>query len=85
MHSQLVKREEEFLKAIKKSEREIMNSFKFKSELDMGVAAHSSLKEIMSIDGEYVGIEYDTEFSGHDVTPAKKHMRPVDPSYSTDP
>jgi hypothetical protein len=44
-----------------------MSSFAFKKDLALGAVAHSSLSETMSLEGDHVVINYDTEFEGADL------------------
>jgi len=49
------------------SEREIMNSFAFKHEINLDASAHSSLSETMTLSEDHALISYQTEFEGKDL------------------
>lgn len=82
MKKELSKREKEFKIALQKSERDIMNSFAFKQEIQHGNVAHSTLSETMALEGDHVTVTFDTTFEGPNLKEVKKQMREVNPTYS---
>jgi len=85
MINQISLREKDFKAAMQLSEREIMQSFAFKHEINMDASAHSSLSETMSLTEDHALISYNTEFEGKDLDSMKKKLRRVDPAYSDEP
>lgn len=81
----LKEREEDFKLQMQFSERQIMQTFAFKKEINENAAAHSSLSETMNLDDDHVYISYHTEFEGKDLEPIKGKMRKVDTAYSNEP
>ena len=59
-----------------------MSSFAFKKDLALGAVAHSSLSETMSLEGDHVVINYDTEFEGADLGELTQKMRRPQPKFS---
>ena len=82
MTLQIAQRENEFKTALQSAERQIMSSFAFKKDLALGAVAHSSLSETMSLEGDHVVINYDTEFEGADLNELSQKMRRPKPKFS---
>ena len=85
MITEISKREKEFKAAMQMSEREIMNSFAFKHEINMDASAHSSLSETMSLSEDHALISYQTEFEGKDLQKMKSKLRKITTEYSNEP
>ena len=85
MISSLKERETDFKLQMQFSEREIMQTFAFKKEINSNAAAHSTLSETMNLEDDHVVISYRTEFEGVDLEPVKGKMRKVDPAFSNEP
>jgi len=67
------------------SEREIMQSFAFKKEINNNSSAHSTLSETMSLDENHLLLSYHTDFEGKDLNLLKKSVRKVNPTFSNEP
>lgn len=94
MNSQLTERERHFMRELQRSEREIMSTFAFKKEIQLNkvlgetlgsAVAHSSLSEVMKLDGDHITMEYMTEFEGPDLQETAKSMRRIRAEYSQEP
>lgn len=78
LSQQLTQREREFHSELQRSEREIMATFAFKNDFKSSLgqrAAHSSLSEVMRLDGDHILLEYLTEFEGADLQYSSETMR----------
>ena len=79
MTSQMAERESQFKSALQKVEREVMRSFAFKKEISYGIAgdvvAHSTLSEVMSLEGDHIVISFITNFEGIDLRNMEKNLR----------
>jgi len=82
------------MQELQRSEREIMGTFAFKKELELNKhvsnalgkrTAHSSLSEVMRLDGDHVVLDFLTEFEGADLQEASKSMRNIKADFSNDP
>ena len=71
MKKQISIREYDFKAALQKSEREIMNSFSLKQNINYNTVAHSSLSETMALEGDHITISFDTSFEGPDLDEVK--------------
>jgi len=56
-----------------------MASFAFKQEISGGKAAHATMSEAMSLEGDHVVIQYTTEFEGADLSDLSHKLRKVNP------
>lgn len=52
-----------------------MSSFAFKKEIWFGSTAHSSLSEVMTLEGDYLVIQFMTDFEGSDLKQIKANKR----------
>jgi Ran GTPase-activating protein (RanGAP) involved in mRNA processing and transport len=89
MQSNLKLREEQFHKELQRSFMEIMETFAFKKEIKLsqawtGTAAHSSLSEVMKLDGDHVILDYVTTFEGADLQDISRSMRRMKGEFSTE-
>lgn len=79
----MTQREAQFKTALQRVEREVMRSFAFKKEISYGLAgnivAHSTLSEVMSLDGDHVVISFNTDFEGVDLRNMKNNLRSITP------
>ena len=71
-----------------------MATFAFKRELKLNeklsdllgtATAHSSLSEVMKLEGDYVIMEYMTEYEGPDLYEVSKDMRKIKADFSNEP
>lgn len=84
MVQQISQRESEFKKALQKAEREIMGSFAFKKEVTNGSKAHTTMSETITLDNDYVVMQYLTEFQGADLSHIEHKLRNINPTFSTE-
>lgn len=71
-------KERDFKLQLQLSERQIMHSFAFKSEITNSSTAHSSLGETITLEDDHMLLSYHTEFEGKDLDPIKSKLRKVD-------
>ena len=84
--NELTSYEKGFMQELQRSEREIMNTFAFKKDIELNKhvsnvlgrrTAHSSLSEVMRLDGDHVVLDFLTEFEGADLQETSKSMRHI--------
>ena len=65
-----------------------MRSFAFKKEISYGLAgnvtAHSTLSEVMSLEGDHVVISFATDFEAEDMRGAESKLRSITPQFTSD-
>ena len=59
-----------------------MSSFAFKKEIWFGSTAHSSLSEVMSLEEDYLVIQFMTDFEGSELHQVKADKRQIEPEFS---
>ena len=87
MKEQIKEFEKDFKVAMQVSEREIMSSFAFKTELKWGGALHATLGETMHLTEDHLVIKYQTDFEHSEdrgVSSSQKDMRTIEHDFSND-